>query len=172
MNRDILQMLAVGVATLVTLVLREKFPSLSGLIWSMFLGGIGALLFVELRKPVNYHAIDFSDEGFVFFRFAGMPERARWDEIVDVYFSRSLEPFINEMETEWIVHLQDGRSLTILVEFPHRRRFARELARRVEGFEMSVARVAMKSRTEGKWHCFQSPNPSFHQTCVKRRVDL
>lgn len=168
MNRNSFQMLAVGVATLVTLVLAKQFPPLSGLIWTVFLSGIGALLFVELRKPVNYHAIEFSEEGFVFFRFAGMPESARWDEIVDVYFFRSLEPFINDMETEWVVHLSDGRVLAVLAEFPHRRRFARELARHVRLFDMSVARDAMASRAEGKWHCFQSPKPTSQSTPTVR----
>lgn len=164
MNRDLAQMIGIGFATLVTMVLGKLFPLLSGTIWAVFLTGIATLLYRELRKPVNYHSIDFSEQGFVFSRYAGMPESARWDEITDVYFIRSLEPFINDMETEWLIYLSDGKVIAVLVEFPHRRKFARELERHVQKFDKNAARTALASWKEGRWHCFQEPNQTFQPT--------
>lgn len=154
MKRDTVQMLVNGVFSLLALFASNQLPQYSSLIWIAFGALIATELVLELRKPVNYHSLLFSAQGFTFSRFEGMPEFVRWADIVDVHFFRSFDPMINQMETEWLIAQADGQHITVAVEFMHRRRFARELARHVPLFDLHAAEVALCSFGEGRWHCF------------------
>ncbi|MDM5180649.1 hypothetical protein PO883_26050 [Massilia sp. DJPM01] len=70
---------------------------------------------------------------------------------------RSYDDFSNSNETEWLIGTADGRHIAVLVEFMHRRRFGRALARHVPGFLAAPARAGVASWKTGVWQCYAPP---------------
>lgn len=163
MNKFWFDAIVTFIASLLVFMLADAFPRFGHLIW-LFAGSTALLvIYLGIRKPVNYVSLFMDENGF---RHEGMHHEvigAKWNDVIDVFFVRDLNPFTNDYETEWEVHLRSGSRLRILVEWVHRRKFASFLERHVQGFQLSLAMSALKERSEGRWHCFV-PNNSFQRT--------
>lgn len=128
-----------------------RYPAHATTIWIVGMGSLLPLLWHELRKPVNYVSLEFDSVGFVFQSHPGTKTSARWAEVKDVLYCRVFNDFANQTETEWHFLLADGKWLEVLVEWPHRARFAKALIRHLAFVSpQAVGRVA-RERTEGRW---------------------
>lgn len=154
MNRDHIESSVTVLAMFVVMAVSSTFPAISAFVWTMFWLCVLARTVAGISKPVNYHAIEMTEDGFHFYRYEGWSESARWDEIRDIRFSRSCEDFSKSNQTEWLIDTADGRHITVLVEFMHRKRFGRALARHVPGFLVAPARAGIASRKTGLWQCY------------------
>ena len=154
---------ACSITALIALILADVFPEYRLALRSFVGVFLFVVLYVGFRRPVNYRALTMDQHGFRHVSTLGGVVEARWLDIVDVYFVRHLDPFTNDYETEWEIHLASGLKLQILVEWAHRRKFTNALSKHVAGFLHSQAKAALSSSDEGRWHCY-SPNDAFQKT--------
>lgn len=110
-----------------------------------------SLLWSELRKPVNYASLKFNAAGFAFQKSTSLEVAAKWSEVKEVFYCRSLDDFANQIETEWQFLLCDGRLITILVEWPQRSTFAKAIIENLSQVSAEAVKSAMRQRQEGRW---------------------
>lgn len=118
------RMLLIGGITIAVFIAGKAWPLAESLLWTVFLGAMTACLYFDLREPVNYTSLQFDSYGFRHDGLGGVTE-AKWIDVTDVFYVRSFEPFANQIETEWQFQLRTGEFVHVLVEWPHRRPFAR-----------------------------------------------
>ncbi|MDQ1920367.1 hypothetical protein [Massilia pseudoviolaceinigra] len=71
MNRDHLASIVTVLAMFVVMAVSSSFPTVSGMVWTMFGLCVLARIVVAISKPVNYHAIAMTEDGFHFYQFDG-----------------------------------------------------------------------------------------------------
>lgn len=137
--------------------LSVAFPSHAAAIWLVGITSLLFLLVVELRKPVNYHALVFDTRGYCFRLHADRVEHVKWSEIADVFYLRLFNDFANQIDTEWEFHLHDGSRATVLVEWPDRSRFAHAIIRNLPQVSAEKVSKVTRRRDEGRWSVVADP---------------
>ena len=131
------------------------FPAHAKTIWIAGLALLLPVLWNALREPVNYKSLEFDGDGFVFEPGAGSAVTVKWSEITDVDYCRFFEPFANQIETCWLFHRKSGDPVKVLVEWPHRAKFARAVTTNLRQVSTEAVREAKRQRGEGRWSVVQ-----------------
>jgi hypothetical protein len=128
------------------------FPAYAKPIWVFGVMLLLPVLWVELRKPVNYASLKFDSHGFVFRESAGLPAaEVAWSQVKDVFYVRIFNDFANQIETEWQFVLEGERNIKVLVEWPDRAKFADAVIENLSFVSSEAARRAIAQRGEGRW---------------------
>ena len=127
------------------------FPAYSTPIWIAGVASLTPLLWSELRKPVNYVSLTFDAAGFAFRGSPNSEVIVRWSEVREVFYCRTFNDFANCIETEWQFMLNDGRLVTVLVEWPQRSKFADAIGKNLSLVSADAVKRAMRQTQEGRW---------------------
>lgn len=150
----------IAVTTVVVLVLSANWPAYSYAIWGIFLSGIAILLYVELRRPVNYDSIVIF-ENAIEYSSLGQCNIIHFKSIAKVNFVREEALFSDidgrYIESKWMVVMTDGGYIEIMDEWPHRRALLSAFEKHLSGFDRRAAKAGIRAFKEGIWECFQSP---------------
>lgn len=132
-------------------------PAHAKTIWIVGVGSLLPLMWKELRKPVNYLSLEFDSVGFVFQLRRNIRTTVEWAEVSEVFYCRSFNDFANQIDTEWHFVLRDGRHVEVLVEWPHRARFAEAVVRNLGHVSSEAVRRVAGERKEGRWSVVGRP---------------
>jgi len=88
--REPYRMLLIALSTVVVLIAGKTWPNLEYAIWGFFLATMAALLYADLREPVNYESMHIS-AGIVEYVAAGQRSVIRLDEVSKLEFVREEE---------------------------------------------------------------------------------
>jgi hypothetical protein len=150
---------------LAALIAAKTFPEYEPAVWSAGGAALLGLLYVELKKPVNYRSLEIDGNGFHYDGATGEINHVQWGDVCDVYFLRLYNFFANQMDTEWEIHTTKAvRPVRVTIEWPHRKKLASALEANVPGFLAAAANAASRSKEEGRWHCFRGADPSIEPT--------
>jgi hypothetical protein len=145
--------------TLAVCILGKVFPAVEFALWTVFLGFLAANLYFDLREPVNYTSLDFDSWGFRY-EATGFVCKVAWCEIRDVIYARQFDPFANAILTEWHFYLKSGESVWVLVEWPHRKQFARAVVENLDFVSKDLVTATLRMRGEGQWRCIDEQSGS------------
>ena len=146
------RMLLIGGLTPAVLCIGERWPAVETGLGSAFLAFLAVTLYRDLREPVNYTSLDFDSRGFRHVGIGGVTEAA-WLDICDAFYLRTFDPFANQIETEWQFVLKSGKSIEVLVEWPHRRSFASAIQANLDFVSKDRVVAVLRMRGEGRWRC-------------------
>jgi hypothetical protein len=128
------------------------FPSYAKSIWVFGVMLLLPVLWIELRKPVNYASLKFNSRGFVFQESAALPAaEASWSEVKEVFYIRVFNDFANQIDTEWQFVLKGERNVKVLVEWPDRSKFTDAIIENLCFVSAEAVRRAIAQRVEGRW---------------------
>jgi hypothetical protein len=165
---------------LVTFLLLAFF--LSGEVWSeyrepirivfwVFLG-VTVIVFLlstvrNLRTPNNYRSLHIVSHGLEYENLARAKITIQWSDISSIYFVRDDALFEDiegpYLETMWILKTEDGKSTDVMDEWQDRQRLMRAFKRNLPGFDMKLAKSAIKGKGRGRWECFsKTPNEALN----------
>lgn len=154
------RIVATGIVALVVLVAADEWSGHKLMIW--LLGAIAAavVLFVELRKPVNYKSLSITRSRIEYVDLSNRVHLILFREIAKIEFVReeAIFPCIDGpyLETKWIVQTAGGSCVELMDELPHRRKLLRAFRIRLAGFSSATASAALGPHMEGRWLCFQA----------------
>jgi hypothetical protein len=147
-----LRILLVGIGGMSALFIGEIWPAAEIGIWTVFAVFLTGVLYRDLREPVNYKSLDFDCTGFRHVDLGGVTEAA-WSDIGDAFYVRSFDPFAHQILTEWQFVLKSGKTILVLVEWPHRRRFASSVQENLPFVSGQGVARALRMKGEGRWRC-------------------
>ncbi|QTN26209.1 hypothetical protein HZ993_12720 [Rhodoferax sp. AJA081-3] len=150
--------LLIALATFIVLMASNTWPSLSYAIWGLFVATMAAMLYGDLREPVNYESMRISDGAIEYVAF-GQTTLVRLDKVSKLEFVReeALFPDIDGpyRETKWVVQYGGGLRVEIMDEWPHRRALLQAFRKHLPKFDDQAARGGIAARREGQWLCYE-----------------
>jgi len=151
------RMLFIGLCTLVVMIAGYTWPNLAYAIWGIFVALMAALLYADLKEPVNYESIYISAETVEYIA-AGQRKIIRLDEVSRLEFVReeALFPDLEGpyIESKWLVHTRDGSFIEVMDEWPHRKKLLKAFKESLPHFDKQAARKGFRAWGEGKWLCY------------------
>lgn len=151
-------MLLIGLCTIVVLVVGKTWPILEYAIWAVFFTVMAALLYADLREPVNYDSMHISG-GTIEYVVAGQKKVIRLEEVSKLEFVReeALFPDLDGpyIESKWLVQSGSHPWIEVMDEWPHRKRLLRAFREHLPHFDEAAARAGLRAWGEGRWLCYQ-----------------
>lgn len=158
--REPYRMLAIGLLTLLVLVIGRTWPAFAIPAWGAFGALMAALLWADIKEPVNYDALRLLPEGIEYVA-AGRTTRIRFDEIAKVEYEREEAMFPDldgpYIESKWWVRWGSGDVTEVMDEWPHRESLLRAFTKHLPCFDEMAARQGIAARAEGRWLCYARP---------------
>lgn len=157
--REPYRMILIGLSTIIVLIAGKTWPNLAYAIWAVFLAVMAALLYADLREPVNYESMHIS-AGIIEYVAAGQKNVIRLEEVSKLEFVRedALFPDLDGpyIESKWLIQSNSRPWIEVMDEWPHRKQLLQAFREHLPHFDEEAARAGLKAGGEGRWLCYQA----------------
>jgi len=165
--REPYRMVVIGCATGVVFTAGKVWPGIEVILWVLFLASMAALLYADLREPVNYDTIRV-EAGAIEYVCGRRTTIIRLEDVQMLEFVREEALFPDlygpYIESKWLIRSAGSdAAIEVMDEWPHRGLLVRAFLRSLPQFNESAARMGFRSFKEGRWLCYEK-HPSSDRT--------
>jgi hypothetical protein len=112
--------------------------------------------------PINYKALEISDEAITYTDLIDRVELIRFADITRLAYVREEAAFPDfdgpYIESKWVIRTREHFYLEVMDERPHRAALIASFQRHMSAFDEGALAAGLAASGEGEWQCFRSPD--------------